>query len=91
MERHSTEILRFEAVEDLFRYYLAVWPNDIPLNWARVAWKAVDDSGRANYSTTDEELSVHSYAVALALIYYEFCHRSAWHEDRSFRYCVSFP
>lgn len=86
MEQPETQILRFETVEPIFRFYLNLWPNDIVMTWARVAWQAVEESGKANYSNDNEELTVGSYAVALSLVYYEYCHRSAWHEDRSFSY-----
>lgn len=86
MDRHKTRILDFETVEPMFRFYLNVWPHGLAVNWARIAWRAMEESGKANYSNDEEEMIARSYAVALSLVYYEYCHRSAWHEDKSFRY-----
>lgn len=56
------------------------------MNWAAIAWQSVEESGKANYSNDEEESTVRSYATGLSLVYYEYCHRSAWHEDEAFRY-----
>ena len=78
--------LRWETVEPIFRYYLSVWPNNLPLNWAKVSWQALVESGKTVYSSEEEELTVRSYTVALSLVYYEYCHRTAFHELPRFIY-----
>jgi hypothetical protein len=79
------KILEWREVEPIFRFYLSVWSNHIPLNWASPAWQMLHKGGLTVFNNDVEELKVRSYAVALSAIYYEYCYRSAFHESESFR------
>ena len=83
---HEPKILDWSEAAPIFNYYLSVWNNHIPLNWASLAWSMLIKGGLCIYRNEQEELMVRSYAVAVSLIYYEYCHRTAWHEHDGFTY-----
>lgn len=87
MIRNSpTRILEWEEVEPIFRFYMSVWSNHIPLNWANLSWQILHKSGLTIFNNEEEEFKARSYAEALSLIYYEYCHRTAFHEYKTFRH-----
>jgi hypothetical protein len=87
MIRNSpARILEWEEVEPIFKYYLSVWSNHISMNWASLTWQTLHKCGLTVFNNDEEELKARSYAVALSLIYYEYCHRAAFHEYENFRY-----
>lgn len=85
MNNAPTKILEWREVEPIFKFYLSVWANHIPLNWASLAWQMLHKGGLTVFNNDEEELRARSYAVALSIIYYEYCHRAAFHESESFR------
>lgn len=81
-----TRLLKWETVEPIFKFYLDVWSNHIPLNWAILAWQCLYKRGLTVFNDDDEEMKARSCAAALSLIYYEYCHRTAFHELVTFNY-----
>lgn len=79
-------LLEWEDVESIFKFYLSVWSNHIPLNWAILSWRCLHKKGLTVCNDDDEEIKVRSCAVALSLIYYEYCHRTAFHESVNFHH-----
>jgi hypothetical protein len=79
-----TQLLGWEVVEPIFKDYLSVWSNHIPMNWAIWSWQCLHKAGLTVFNNDDEELTVRGNAVALSLIYYEYCWRSAFHELSEF-------
>ncbi|MBA3714118.1 MAG: hypothetical protein H0W76_16950 [Pyrinomonadaceae bacterium] len=84
MMNAPTKILEWSEVEPIFRFYISVWANHITLNWASSAWQMLHIGGLTVFNNDEEELKVRSYAVALSVIYYEYCHRTAFHECEQF-------
>jgi hypothetical protein len=80
-----TRILEWDEAEPIFKFYLSVWSNHIPLNWATLAWQSLHKCGLTVFNNDEDELKVRSYAVALSFIYYEYCHRTAFNESENFR------
>jgi hypothetical protein len=56
------------------------------LNWACLAWQSLHKSGLTIFNDEKEELKVRSYAAALSLIYYKYCHRTAFSGLKGFQY-----
>lgn len=85
MNNAPTTILGWSEVEPVFKFYISVWSNHIPLNWASLAWQMLHKGGLTVFNNDKEEIKVRSYAIALSAIYYEYCHRTAFNESESFR------
>lgn len=85
--RHNvpTKILGWGEVEPVFRYYISVWSNHISLNWASLTWQMLHKGGLTIFNNNDEEAKVRSYAIVLAAMYYEYCHRTAFNDSEYFR------
>jgi hypothetical protein len=79
-----TRIIAWQDVEPIFRFYISVWPNHIPLNWATLSWQMLHKCGLTVFNNDEEELKVRSYAVALSAIYYEYCHRTSFSDSENF-------
>ena len=74
--RHPTKILKWQEVQPTFQYYMNVWSNHIPLNLASTAWFSLNSLKL--YHNETEKRKACSYALVVALIYYEYCHRTTW-------------
>ncbi len=80
-----TKILGWSEVESIFKFYISVWSNHIPLNWASLAWQMLHNCGLTVFNNEEEEMKIRSYAVSISVIYYEYCHRAAFHHSENFR------
>jgi len=56
----------------------------IDKRWFWLAFQALEKAGLTYYETEKEEFVVRERLVLLAVIYYEYCHRSAAHESKNF-------
>ena len=86
IHNYPTKLLSWAEVEPVFSFYLPIWSNHIPLNWAIWSWQCLHKGGLTIFNNDKDELSVRRNAVALSLIYYEYCHRTAFHESSNFIY-----
>ena len=68
--------------EQLFNF----WNKRIDKRWFWLAFQALEKAGLTYYETDDENILVRERMVILAIIYYEYCHRSAAHESENFTY-----
>lgn len=74
------EAIYFE--EQFFNF----WPKGIDKRWFWLAFQALEKSGLTYFESEKEEFTVRERLVLLAVIYYEYCHRSAAHESENFNF-----
>ncbi|MBX6772810.1 MAG: hypothetical protein IRY83_13850 [Chloroflexi bacterium] len=72
-------IVEWLDIEDVVSTMFAVWVNGGELEWARMAWSALQDDGLTRYSNERERHLVLIRAIDLAAAYREFCYL-AWQE-----------
>ena len=69
--------LNWAAVDLLAQRVFALWPGQPELTWARESWEAVLKGGLADFANDFERWEVLIRFLALAGIYFDFCHL-AW-------------
>jgi len=78
--REGRRFLDWAVVEPLALRTFTLWPGRPELTWARESWEAVLKAGLADYDNDFERWEVLFRFLALAGIYFDFCHL-AWNRD----------
>ena len=65
-----------------------IWVDQPELEWAKVAWRALDEQGLTRYSNQLEKQQVLINLLSLAFVYHEFC-KKAFDEDSGLEYQIS--
>lgn len=81
---HPTKLLGWSRAQPIFQFYLNVFENYFPLNWASNMWHVLGKKGYTTYNNEEEEFEVYRLAIFLCLLYYEYCVRSG-QRDETFR------
>lgn len=66
--------------------YFNLWHKGIDKRWFWLAFQALEKSGLTYFENEVEEMIVRERLQVLAILYYEYCHRSAAHESEYFTY-----
>ena len=69
--------LDWAAVDPLAQRIFTLWPGQPELTWARESWDVVSEGGLADFANDFERWEVLIRFLALAGIYFDFCHL-AW-------------
>ena len=75
----------FELI-DIVEHYFIFWENQSDKSWGELMWRIIAKNGLTKFENEKEEMDVRERVVLLALIYYEFCHQSSFHESLNFKY-----
>jgi hypothetical protein len=78
----------FREADAIFfeNHYFNFWHKGIDKRWFWLAFQALEKAGLTYYETEKEEVVVRERLVILAILYYEYCYRSAAHESENFNF-----
>jgi hypothetical protein len=79
--REGRRFLDWAAIEPLAQRAFTLWPGRPELTWACESWEALLKAGLADYANDLERWEVLFRFLALAGIYFDFCHL-AWNRDK---------
>ncbi|MEQ8361544.1 MAG: hypothetical protein RH948_01680 [Cyclobacteriaceae bacterium] len=73
-------------VEELIDPLFTFWSNKSDKLWISQIMRAFNKRGLLYYESEKEEMVVIERLIMSAIFYYEFCHRSSFHESKNFKY-----
>lgn len=74
----------FQDVEILLTPLYSFWSNGIDRLWIAFVKRALNKKGLLYYENEAEEMVVRERLVLSAVMYYEFCYRTSFHENKNF-------
>ncbi|MBC7745733.1 MAG: hypothetical protein H7096_11585 [Flavobacterium sp.] len=66
--------------------YFSFWLNHADQKWGDLMWRFLKKAGLHQFDNQNEEGLVRERLVVLAMIYFELCERSGFHEETNFQH-----
>lgn len=73
-----------KEIDKLLHPLYSFWSNGIDRLWIAVVKRAFNKKGLLYYENEAEEMIVRERLVLSAVIYYEFCYKTSFHENENF-------
>lgn len=71
-----TYIVKWEEIEMHAHELFSIWDNDKCIEWAKMAWQALNEKGLTRYTTEYEKQTVFIDLLTLANFYRQFCYHA---------------